>query len=107
MSTLLNLVVVPHPPHAAPSIPPHPPGSFEKGWSLANEMLVMGRKLSAQEALATGLVSTLVTADTEVAFLRQASFVFVLILFLFRFDFLYMIVCFVDHRTVEPRVPLN
>ena len=44
-----------------------------QGWSLANEMLIMGRKLSAQEARASGLVSTVVMADTEEAFLSQAS----------------------------------
>lgn len=45
-----------------------------QGWSLANEMLVTGRKLGAQEALASGLVSTVIAAETEGAFLAQASF---------------------------------
>eukprot|EP00752_Nemacystus_decipiens_P009762 g8718.t1 len=43
------------------------------GWPLANEMLVMGRKLNAQEAQASGLVSTVVLADTEKAFLLQVK----------------------------------
>ncbi|CAN0491570.1 unnamed protein product, partial [Ectocarpus sp. 8 AP-2014] len=34
------------------------------GLARANDMLIMGRKLSAQEALSSGLVSTVVTADT-------------------------------------------
>ncbi|CAM9301813.1 unnamed protein product [Ectocarpus fasciculatus] len=43
------------------------------GLARANDMLVMGRKLSAQEALSSGMVSTVVTADTEKDFLIQAS----------------------------------
>ncbi|CAN0061535.1 unnamed protein product [Ectocarpus sp. 6 AP-2014] len=43
------------------------------GLARANDMLIMGRKLSAQEALSSGLVSTVVTADTEKDFLMQAS----------------------------------
>lgn len=50
---------------------PHP--LTKKGMSLSNEMLILGRKLSAQEALASGLVSTVVTADSREAFLLQAS----------------------------------
>ncbi|CAN0544786.1 unnamed protein product, partial [Ectocarpus sp. 12 AP-2014] len=34
------------------------------GLARANDMLIMGRKLSAQEALSSGLVSTVVMADT-------------------------------------------
>lgn len=49
------------------------PCTLSQGWSLANEMLIMGRKLSAQEALAAGLISTLVTAETEGDFLRQVG----------------------------------
>lgn len=44
-----------------------------QGWSLANEMLVMGRKLSAEEALAAGLVSRVITADSKEAFLLQVT----------------------------------
>ncbi|CAN0124234.1 unnamed protein product [Laminaria digitata] len=44
-----------------------------KGPSLANEMLIMGRKLSAQEALSAGLVSTLVAADSQQAFMQQVK----------------------------------
>lgn len=36
----------------------------------------MGRKLSAREALSAGLVSTVVSADSEEAFLLQASLSF-------------------------------
>eukprot|EP00903_Cladosiphon_okamuranus_P010535 g9965.t1 len=43
------------------------------GWSLANEMLIMGRKLGAREAQASGLVSEVVTAETEEAFLSQVK----------------------------------
>ncbi|CAN0264817.1 unnamed protein product [Pylaiella littoralis] len=43
------------------------------GMSLSNEMLILGRKLSAQEALASGLVSTVVTADSREAFLLQVK----------------------------------
>eukprot|EP00904_Undaria_pinnatifida_P002900 jgi/Undpi1/12610/HiC_scaffold_6.g02279.m1 len=43
------------------------------GWSLANEMLIMGRKLSAKEALSAGLVSTLITAHSHEAFLQQVK----------------------------------
>ncbi len=45
-----------------------------QGWSLANEMLVTGRKLGAQEALASGLVSTVIAAETEGSFLAEVSF---------------------------------
>lgn len=55
-------------PHSLFPLPPF------KGWSLANEMLIMGRKITAQEALAAGLVSTLIEADTQSAFLQQVNF---------------------------------
>ncbi|CAM9225213.1 unnamed protein product [Scytosiphon promiscuus] len=43
------------------------------GWPLANEMLVMGRKLTAREALSSGLVSTVVSADSESEFLEKVK----------------------------------
>ncbi|CAN0347845.1 unnamed protein product [Ascophyllum nodosum] len=43
------------------------------GWSLANEMLVMGRKLTGAEALSSGLISQLTYAETAEVFLQQAS----------------------------------
>lgn len=43
-----------------------------QGWALANDMLVLGRKLTADEALRAGLVSRVLTADTREGFLYQA-----------------------------------
>ena len=72
-------------PHSHPPLTPPYPQSCpspdpilrplrRQGWSLANEMLIMGRKLSAEEALSAGLVSTLITAHSHEAFLQQVCF---------------------------------